>query len=621
MEKKMSKCTNCGKEIPDSAKFCRYCGTKFAANDDFEANKHYITWNILPGQIAQKVTENEIASYGEIRGLIVQTGVKGLFFVNGKVCATLEAGKYSFKKLEKPSAVQSKKGRVATFIENLFSFLKGKKEELKESKLITVVLVRDVEFPLVFELTDVATADIRSNVALHLVLKITNLNTFYENQLLDKNFVSFSSFAEALTTVVKNTVNMVVSGVNPQDINGNIDLTRKFSDILNSQFSSIYPYIELVHVLSFSCSQKDLENIRGLKEELYIAEQELEQTQLRNAFLNRLQNVDYSQQLAEARSKTDFEALMDKIDEDHELNQAKKDQFIQMLETERTIRGAKSRSEIELALADLEKNGLLKKEEVDSLREDIKHRQELKNAQNDFEISLSTLRNEKTLDKERLDWEIEIGNKRVENELARQKLKDDYSDSRRRAELELDREELASQLELLRQAQALRNEREDSEHRRNMEIEQLHVDASLNRQKIYSTMSFEQIMAANPDISPEAAQALAKKFEAEALASQNDKTAQMAMQQKEDMQQFMEKQMDLMREMIAGKAKEDSSKQAEYERHQDRYIDGVKTAISSVASAFKPSQQANRTTSRICPKCGTKNPADSIFCSECGESF
>lgn len=524
-------------------------------------------------------------------------------------------------KRESEKTSDDKKGVVAKFFENVSEFLKGNKAELRNSKNIAIVLIRAVEFPLVFDLADVSTANVHSTVALHLVLKIANVNTFYENQLLDKNFVSFSSFADSLTMVVKNIVNALVSSVSPQKINGNIELIKKLFDSLKNEFSAIYPYVELVRVIDFSCSQEDVENIRHLKEELYIAEQELEQTQLRNSFLNKLQNVDYSQQLAEARSKTDFEALMNKIDEDHELNQAKKDQFVQMLETERIIRNAKSDNEIELALADLEKNGLLKKEEVETLRSNIEHRQKLQQTQNNFEISLLSLKNEKALDKERLEWEIEIGNKRVENEITRQKLQDDYADSRRRAELKLDKEEQLSQLEMLRQAQAIRNEREESEHKRNMEMEKLHIDANMDRQKLYSTMTFEQIMASNPDISPEAAQALAKKFEADALVSQSEKTAQMAMQQKNDMQQFMEKQMELMREMVSGKAKDDALRQAEAEHNQDRYMDGVKTAISSVASAFRPEQQGKSSSVRRCAKCGANNPVDSMFCSECGETL
>ena len=55
---------------------------------------------------------------------------------------------------------------------------------------VSVVLVRSVEFPLVFSVKNVATSGIRSEVGLHLLCKISNINEFYENALLEApNFV------------------------------------------------------------------------------------------------------------------------------------------------------------------------------------------------------------------------------------------------------------------------------------------------------------------------------------------------------------------------------------------------------------------------------------------------
>ncbi|MBR6440531.1 MAG: hypothetical protein IKS44_00585, partial [Bacteroidales bacterium] len=62
-------------------------------------------------------------------------------------------------------------------------------------------------------------------------------------------------------------------------------------------------------------------------------------------------------------------------------------------------------------------------------------------------------------------------------------------------------------------------------------------------------------MAANPNLTPQAAQALAKKYEAEAAAAQaaaaqaqNDKTAQMAIDQRDQMMTFMQQQMAALRD-------------------------------------------------------------------------
>jgi hypothetical protein len=66
----------------------------------------------------------------------------------------------------------------------------------------------------------------------------------------------------------------------------------------------------------------------------------------------------------------------------------------------------------------------------------------------------------------------------------------------------------------------------------------------------YKGMSFEQIMAANPNISPAAASALAKKFEAEAAASSSSTAAADAKENQSKMEAFMQKQMDIQMQMM-----------------------------------------------------------------------
>ena len=142
---------------------------------------------------------------------------------------------------------------------------------------------------------------------------------------------------------------------------------------------------------------------------------------------------------------------------------------------------------------------------------------------------------------------MEIGNKRFQNQMDRQKIQDDYADSRRRAEMNLDKEEMQNQMELLRQAQAIRQEREDAEHRRKMEEEnaaRAHevTMTGMNQQheeemrRMFQNMSAEQIMAANPDITPEAAAAFAEKCKSQNAQAQID----MANQHSADIQRIME---------------------------------------------------------------------------------
>ena len=89
-------------------------------------------------------------------------------------------------------------------------------------------------------------------------------------------------------------------------------------------------------------------------------------------------------------------------------------------------------------------------------------------------------------------------------------------------------------------------------------MEQLRSNTEIEKRRIQATMSFEQIMASNPDISPEAAAALAKKFEAEAaaaqnsqMAAQNDRTIELMRQHDEDLKAILSQQMNLTRDIVS----------------------------------------------------------------------
>jgi len=107
-------CPSCGKTLSAGAKFCKFCGISLnaspvetnqeAAPDSSMKNDrnidqitNFVTWHIMPEQIAVKIDEKEIAAYKTIKGVYVTPGTKALFFVNGKYAASLDSGTYSFK--------------------------------------------------------------------------------------------------------------------------------------------------------------------------------------------------------------------------------------------------------------------------------------------------------------------------------------------------------------------------------------------------------------------------------------------------------------------------------------------------------------------------------------------
>ena len=403
-------CAKCGAELTPGKKFCGKCGTPVAAAPTAEKEAEmvmsagFVHWNILPGQLAAKVDEQDLAAYKDIKGFVVQEGIKALFFADGALVGELPGGKYPFKDM----GVEEKKG-LKKFFANIAAFFKGKQANaLADAASVIIVLMRDAEFPMVFVEKDMPTAGIRSDVAVHIMAKITNIIQFYREQLLDKKFVSFEKLAEAIRPSIRTLLEDVVTGVDAASISSNAQMRESILDSLKLNISSIFPYISVERVIRLSGSNEELEELRKMEEELYISEKELEQLSKRNNFLNRLNDEKLQQQLREAQTQADFVAAMNKIDEQNQLTEDEKAKFADMLYWQRKLREATSKDEGETALVQLEKNGLLRAEELDVLKSDIEQRKKLKDLSDGQALAMLTLQNNMALDKQKLQWEIEI---------------------------------------------------------------------------------------------------------------------------------------------------------------------------------------------------------------------
>ena len=581
----MKKCTHCGETLSETAKFCKACGMKVEAipesqmanssgQENFTLLGSYIRWNILNGQIAVKIEENDIAAYGKVKGLQVQDGVKALFFIEGKFVAELDAGSYSFKELgvNENSPHVDKPGLVRRFFSNIVGFFSSRGRERAEAAglsnqvnanvpRVSIVLIRDTKFPLLFDLKDMPTANLHSDVVLHVLCKISNVNEFYRTLLLDKKFVCYDEFSKKIDLLVKSALRNVLTSASPDQVVGNMALYGETLQKLQDIMVQVYPFVTVTDVLDMSASREDLDKIRKLKEELYVSELELEQLTKRNSFLNRLKDETNAQALHEAQTQVEFINAIAKIDQQNELNQFEREKFATMLTGQRRLHNAKSENEIQTALLELKKSQLLRDEELDNLEHNKRQRIDLRDLNDAQILALATMNNEQALERQKTLWEFEIGQKRLENELQLRRTQDSYDDERRqkdddygdvrrekdldfnarsrKADIDLDREEQLSQLEILKQAQAIRQEREEAEHRRQEESLASARAHEEEMRRMFQTMTVEQIIAANPDITPAAAEAMKAKFTAEAAATAEKYKAEAALAQNSKLEGMM----------------------------------------------------------------------------------
>lgn len=689
-------CGKCGARLLPGAKFCTTCGAPAAAapesapapeaqaaeGGELAAVKQKIFWNIQKGEVACRVNESEFVSYDSAQGLIVNDGTTAYIKANGKVLAEIHGGIYDFVDPDELERIlESRRGGAAGALAGggrfLINALLGRRvkdkfdksgdperqrsldaviESMKRHEAFSLTLKLDKSFSLVFgsgtaeEMAEFKPMTVRTKLldlqmGLRAIFRISDFDRFAEYFLTDERVATTLKIAGKLQPTIQNAVQAVMQDREVEGTSIPADVVELITAKIVAAGDQFYG-LTLERVAEVAASNEDLERLRSLSRELYLSEQELDFLRRTNDFRNRLATETNGQAIADARSDLQLYQGLQEVNKDRLLADDELDKFYTVLSREKRIRDAQSEDEVEVALSDIEKTGLLREEDVENLRIDIAERR----YQRGQVIKLMQLKDEIEFEKVRTAGEGQIavetmrqGLELQELTLAHRRREDEYSDDRRakereqmradrEVELELDDAEMNAQIERLRKVKEINREdkKMDLDHEREMErLKQEALDKK-------ARMTAEQLMAvaAGENLDSQAAVKFAESFSAGKNVEQVQQAAEARIA---DSQRHEDRMLEMMREMkemattmtghIVQNKDEERDRYRERMERQEERVDKTQDSALEYATrnnqqaAPKPQPQAPQSVGRVCPDCGTVAAQGVRFCAHCGRDL
>lgn len=670
---KAESCIKCSAALKPDSKFCTSCGTPVknlvALNEEpntktnqepISVIKDRIFWNVQKGEVAHRFNEAEMIQYDAAKGVIINEGTTAYIRVNGVHIAEIKGGTYDFVEPQNLEQIlNQRQGGIASGLRVGFRFLSnivlGRRvkdkieanessqddrtpntmseliEGMKKGKVFSVTIKLDKSFPLVFELKDLVTKVLHATFGLHAFFKIDDFIKFSEHYLSDSDNASLEVIMKELEPIYKAAIQNAVHDWEIKEGRLPDEILTKIKNNIESASSDFMHGLKLEKIVEVSSKNEDLERFRELSRELYLSEKELEYLVRANEFNNRLTLTHNAQRLTEVRTDAefhrtlteinnnrfageerqslDFDKEMQGLTQERLLSEDEMEKFYIVLSRERRIREAKNENEINAALIEIEKTGLLRAEDLENLKRSIRERAEDSDFQRFHSVALLQMNQTLEIDRKKLEWEYEIGEKQIDLETSRRrkelqaeigfsdleierwKTEDNYKDSvfykelekrnaaqlqdvdlrkaTRETEIDLDNKEMDAQLERMRRLKEIEAEEARKKHEQEMaakaqelahqkEMEEKRLKEISIKYEGSKVMSPEQLMAiaANEKLDPIAAQKFAESFSAKHNSQQ----------QKEFLEQFTQLNEQRITDLKQMNAEKDSSAENDKDR-------------------------------------------------------
>ena len=697
------------------------------ATNNIDIVRGKAVWSIGPGQLARRVSESEFAQLDKVKGVVIQKGVTAVISVDGQMMGMLSGGYYKFasesikEKAEKQADKEESEDKedeglvqkLGNTARRVWRFLTGTKdkekaevrkkrkervkkniEKIKANSAVNITLVSTRIFDLLFGSSidqqgnadfvpmTIKTKVVDLEIGVSLQMQITNVNDFLVNYLSDKNSLSVADVQKMVQPTIENLLGRILRNLDYQADGLPEELVNVIKNqIIKTVNDRIYG-LEIVKVLDITDQSADFDRFRSVEHELFASEQELGFLQRTGEFRNRLAEETNRQTVDDAKNEEDLRYALSHINRDGLLHDDEMEAFIELLNSQKRLREAKTDEQEYEALQDLRKCRLVKDEDV-AVLEDMLLRKELERSevtellrlrvlqsteearmkaenalsdlalQQQFNQELSTARHNVEM------TDLELQARRKQDNYLREQESQDYDMEQRRKidnlSLEQQRAEFEHQqrraekmddVDVLERKAAIARENMAKMQEHERQLEEMKKQTEELRIKTEANMTQEQIAAAHiKDMAGLDATAQAemakmmgsgKEKEAEMLREQQERERlmyermmQMMQQNQQGQQQTaqmtQEQMLKMMQTAMGGMAQMGSQRIGDVEKMKEEYRD---QAIHQQERTDRTQDSALNYTTRVTESSQESNPtitvnsnipaAQPIFCPFCG---
>jgi hypothetical protein len=644
-----------------------------------ELEKCCIKLELTSGVIARKVTEKEMEAYASREGVIVSPGTLLIVIADGVIVSKLSGGRYALPMDRGKHVAHLGKEATGNFIDRVINWFRKtdnvteekaitheEAERIRKAKHISLVLVREGDFILPFEFKNLPFAGgVTSDVGITLLLKVNDAEALFKHAMVD------IPIADDLRKILEPRLQMELSRILPSYSMSNFvpgpEILDGLPPVLRGAMDSTYPGIVILRVITASTTGDALKSIREASNELYLNKLKLAQNEELLAARNVARSQSNRKLLDDSKNDAEMAAAVRAIADEARRSGLLSDENMEVFQREMVER-FKDRN-IESLSKDMKRSQVIElldidlqlekdKAEIKSriLRNDDKQELLKQELGQDHELTKQSL--EQQLQQNRLKYEIDFGIAHAD--IAVERARDAYGDERAekgldfdarktRLDTDLHHDKKKKQLERLAELQAIREQRGEAAHQRELAAKQQADATKLHEMDRFKEMTFEQIMAMKQDLSGEAgARALEARFgvdharelvareremaeREQAISAQHQEKSS---ESKEAELKRMEAMMDRMQQMAEATIKQTaaiaSGQVAQAKSTREDVVSAMESTLKASGQVFsadarakgpkQPQQNPGKPAKvRYCKSCEAELDSDSTFCPECGE--